>query len=167
MPQWQQGVNGCAAQHNHQRRSGERPDAGSRSPRFKPDQVKELIQECLNEKLTGQKYHVDKVGFQGSHHFSSSSSRRHTRHAPGQSIPLCISMPNPAHAPRPHRLPNLRGKSRTSSSRSSKVSRPRPPAPPQPSLRRTVLTLATLQSSGGLATSTLCSASSASSAGRG
>ena len=29
--------------------------------RFKPLQVKEIIQECLNEKLGGHKYHVDKA----------------------------------------------------------------------------------------------------------
>jgi hypothetical protein len=29
--------------------------------RFKPMKVKEMIQEVLNEKLEGQKYHVDKV----------------------------------------------------------------------------------------------------------
>jgi hypothetical protein len=29
--------------------------------RFKPMKVKEIIQEVLNEKLEGQKYHVDKV----------------------------------------------------------------------------------------------------------
>jgi hypothetical protein len=34
---------------------------GSSTRRFKPDLVKKLIQECLAEKLTGEKYHVDKV----------------------------------------------------------------------------------------------------------
>mmetsp|Transcript_68630 Transcript_68630/g.143206 ORF Transcript_68630/g.143206 Transcript_68630/m.143206 type:complete len:122 (-) Transcript_68630:195-560(-) len=29
--------------------------------KFKPMQVKEIIQKCLDDKLTGQKYHVDKA----------------------------------------------------------------------------------------------------------